>query len=326
MTSVKDIKTAEQATKEVIEGSDADKDWYANTMNSILFRYVIKERNDLRAYAEQLERERDALREQAKENAKAAAMTNHALAGQVNDLAALVRRFIHASKSGVPITFADKAVDYLKRNNLQGSPLRMEDVLRGSPQPVGAVVVEQVEQSPYEEITLANLRAGKLSAARIYVGYCEVSEQLKAANGTIKRYSDELTSARAALAAQAPKNIGSVVEALQKIAKTETEVFDEDEGCNVIVFMDAEEMVEIARAALAAQTPAPLIGWKIVPVEATNEIICAIEAMVDQQLIASGSSPADMVRQDGSDIWDAAIAAAPSPEAQGDKQGDANGN
>jgi hypothetical protein len=48
-----------------------------------------------------------------------------------------------------------------------------------------------VEQSPYEAITLANLRAGKLSAARVYVGYCEVSEELKAANGAIKRYQTQ---------------------------------------------------------------------------------------------------------------------------------------
>jgi hypothetical protein len=52
-----------------------------------------------------------------------------------------------------------------------------------------------VEQSPYEAITLANLRAGKLSAARVYVGYCELSEELKAANGAIKRYQAQAAPA-----------------------------------------------------------------------------------------------------------------------------------
>jgi hypothetical protein len=54
---------------------------------------------------------------------------------------------------------------------------------------------QPVEQSPYEAITLANLRAGKLSAARVYVGYCEVSEELKAANGAIKRYQAQAAPA-----------------------------------------------------------------------------------------------------------------------------------
>ncbi len=55
-----------------------------------------------------------------------------------------------------------------------------------------------VEQSPYEAITLANLRASKLSAARVYVGYCEVSEALKAANSAIKRYEDQADELRRA--------------------------------------------------------------------------------------------------------------------------------
>lgn len=66
-----------------------------------------------------------------------------------------------------------------------------------------------------------------------------------------------------------------------------------------------------ARAAL--DRPAVPDGWQIVPKQAPDVIICAIESMVDQQLVASGSSPVDMVRQDGSDIWDAALAAAPAP-------------
>jgi len=45
------------------------------------------------------------------------------------------------------------------------------------------------------------------------------------------------------------------------------------------------------------------------PILATDEITSAIEAMVDQQLVASAMEPGDMFRQDGSRIWDAAIAA-----------------
>lgn len=59
-------------------------------------------------------------------------------------------------------------------------------------------------------------------------------------------------------------------------------------------------------------------GWRLVPISAPNEVVCAIEAMVDQQLIASGSSPADMLRQDGADIWDAALAAAPAAPTDGE--------
>lgn len=40
-------------------------------------------------------------------------------------------------------------------------------------------------------------------------------------------------------------------EALRIIARAETTVFDEDEGCEVFVAMDEEEMSEIARAQLA---------------------------------------------------------------------------
>jgi hypothetical protein len=45
------------------------------------------------------------------------------------------------------------------------------------------------QADPYAEITLSNLRVGKLTAARIYVAYCELSEELKAAKGAIKRYA-----------------------------------------------------------------------------------------------------------------------------------------
>lgn len=56
--------------------------------------------------------------------------------------------------------------------------------------------------------------------------------------------------ARAIEAAAAPN--AALVEALQKIERNECQVFDEDLGGMVLVCMDTEEMVEVARAALAA--------------------------------------------------------------------------
>lgn len=56
-------------------------------------------------------------------------------------------------------------------------------------------------------------------------------------------------------------------------------------------------------------------GWRLVPVAAPDVITVAIENEIDSQLYASGSSPADMVRQDGAEVWAAAIAAAPQPPA-----------
>ena len=41
--------------------------------------------------------------------------------------------------------------------------------------------------------------------------------------------------------------------ALQIIASSEVEVFDESEGCNVVVGMDEEEMQQIAREALSPE-------------------------------------------------------------------------
>lgn len=40
----------------------------------------------------------------------------------------------------------------------------------------------------YAAITLGNLKAGKLTAARVYVAYCELRGELDAANGAIERY------------------------------------------------------------------------------------------------------------------------------------------
>jgi hypothetical protein len=54
-------------------------------------------------------------------------------------------------------------------------------------------------------------------------------------------------------------------------------------------------------------------GWKLVPESPTNEMVVAIERTVDDQLNASAMSPADMFRQDGATIYEAAIAAAPAP-------------
>jgi hypothetical protein len=48
----------------------------------------------------------------------------------------------------------------------------------------------------------------------------------------------------------------------------------------------------------------------LVPRYATNAIACAIEAEIDSQLVASGLSPIQMQRQDGHDVWEAAIAVA----------------
>lgn len=54
-------------------------------------------------------------------------------------------------------------------------------------------------------------------------------------------------------------------------------------------------------------------GWKLVPVEPTMPMIVAIEQKIDEQLNASGMFPGDMQRQDGSDIYERLLAAAPTP-------------
>ena len=54
-------------------------------------------------------------------------------------------------------------------------------------------------------------------------------------------------------------------------------------------------------------------GMVMVPLKATNSITCAIENEVDSQLVASAMDPRLMHRQDGSDVWDAAIAAVSAP-------------
>ena len=63
-----------------------------------------------------------------------AAKTNFALAGQVNDLAMLARRLVHALNHASPgNAIAKKTADYLMRNDLQGTTLRAEDALRDAP-------------------------------------------------------------------------------------------------------------------------------------------------------------------------------------------------
>ena len=57
--------------------------------------------------------------------------------------------------------------------------------------------MQEVPTDPYAEVTLTNFKAGKLSAARIYVAYCELSEELKAANGAIERYAAQDTGVQA---------------------------------------------------------------------------------------------------------------------------------
>ncbi len=74
---------------------------------------------------------------------------------------------------------------------------------------VMALVGAPQESAPYAPITLANLKAGKLTAARVYVAYCELKGELEAANGAIERYqaqgapqeSGELAKLREALQA-----------------------------------------------------------------------------------------------------------------------------
>lgn len=55
-------------------------------------------------------------------------------------------------------------------------------------------------------------------------------------------------------------------------------------------------------------------GFVMAPKEATTEIVVAIEAAIDSQLIASAMSPADMFRQDGDSIYRAMIQAAQEAE------------
>ncbi len=61
----------------------------------------------------------------------------------------------------------------------------------------------------------------------------------------------QMTEAATMLEAQAAE-IARKDEALETIARGETEVFDEDTGGPVLVPLDADEAADIARAALAA--------------------------------------------------------------------------
>lgn len=70
------------------------------------------------------------------------------------------------------------------------------------------------------------------------------------------------------------------------------------------------ECVVAALASTAAALPA---GRVMVPESATTEIVCAIEREIDEQVTASGMSGV-MHRQDGYEVWSAALAAAPKAE------------
>jgi hypothetical protein len=74
------------------------------------------------------------------------------------------------------------------------------------------------------------------------------SDRLERDFNTASLATELAASERDAAVARAEK----AEEALRRISNGEVEVFDEDEGCNVLVAMDEEEMQDIARAALAA--------------------------------------------------------------------------
>ncbi|MFG1260087.1 hypothetical protein V5F79_22425 [Xanthobacter flavus] len=81
--------------------------------------------------------------------------------------------------------------------------------------------------------------------------------------GTGEEYVGELDEIIEGISALSPspaspeKGTERLREALEKIAKNEQIVFDEDLGCDVEVSMDAEEMADIARAALASLPAEP---------------------------------------------------------------------
>jgi hypothetical protein len=54
-------------------------------------------------------------------------------------------------------------------------------------------------------------------------------------------------------------------------------------------------------------------GYVLVPEVPNNAMVVAIESKIDEQLVASGMWAGDMQRQDGADIYEAMLAAAPSP-------------
>lgn len=81
-----------------------------------------------------------------------------------------------------------------------------------------------------------------------------------------------------------------------------------------------------ARALYAAPPqiaqPAPSIpeGYWLAPIEPTIEMVVAIEAEIDDQLNASGMFPGDMQRQDGGNIYEALLRAAPKQNDGGDHE------
>lgn len=61
-------------------------------------------------------------------------------------------------------------------------------------------------------------------------------------------------------------------------------------------------------------------GFVLVPRVPTTAMVCAIEAEIDSQLVASGLRPMDMQRQDGDHVYAAMIAAAPAQSIQAERE------
>lgn len=87
----------------------------------------------------------------------------------------------------------------------------------------------------------------------------------------------------------------------QRIAELETQ-FAAALQREAVDYNEAIDEIEMLNAKMVPP------GYKLVPIAATNEIVCAIEHEIDNQVDASGMSGV-MHRQDGQQVWDAAIAA-----------------
>lgn len=65
--------------------------------------------------------------------------------------------------------------------------------------------------------------------------------------------------------------------------------------------------IEARRTSSVPAIPGTPEGFVLLPESPTNEMICAIEAAIDSQLVASAMSPAQMFRQDGERIYEALL-------------------
>jgi hypothetical protein len=137
-----------------------------------------------------------------------ATKTNFALAGQVNDLAMLTRRLVHALNHASPDNaIAKKAADYLVRNGLQGSPLRVEDALRDddatqpAQQPIGMDAqapgeLDKVDAERYRQLReLAQVRIG-LGGEWQFAVYVP-AEKFKHKQFSKEQFDDAIDAARA---------------------------------------------------------------------------------------------------------------------------------